>query len=337
MRKLYRLGSSDLEVTPVGLGCWQFSRATGLAGKYWPSVPQERVREIVRVTLEGGINWFDTAEVYGKGASEDSLAEALHFLGIPRGQYRIADKWFPAFRFAGSIRRTFPAREKAMRGISIDLHQIHQPFSFSGVEEQAREMGLLVKGGRIGAAGVSNFNEKRMRKAHRALAAEGVPLATNQMRYSLLDREIERDGVLETAKELGVTIIAYSPLSQGLLTGRYHEPGETRRPGSPRKWMKRFRPAGLEATRPLIEELRHVAEAHAPSASEPPTPAQVALAWVVQHHGESVVAIPGATSVAQARSNAAAMDITLTREDLDRLDHAGREAERRLKRLESHG
>lgn len=331
MKRLYTLGSSDVSVTPVGLGCWQFSRATGLAGKYWPALSQETVREIVRVTLQGGINWFDTAEVYGKGASEESLAEALLHHRIPRDQYVIADKWFPAFRFAGSIRRTFPAREKALQGMTVDLHQIHQPFSFSSVAEQAREMGLLVREGRVRAVGVSNFNVKRMRSAWTALAGEGVPLATNQMRYSLLDREIERNGVLEAAKELGVTIIAYSPLAQGVLTGRFHRPEEAQRLGRPRKWLKRFRPEGLKATLPLIEELQTLARAHPLSSGDLPTPAQMALAWVVQRHGSSVVAIPGATSVAQAQSNAAAMEITLTSEELDRLDHAGREAEGRLK------
>ncbi|MFW6228891.1 MAG: aldo/keto reductase, partial [Alkalispirochaeta sp.] len=165
MGPLYTLGKTSIAVTPIGLGCWQFSRAKGLAGRYWPSIPQETVREIVKATLNGGINWFDTAEVYGNGASERSLAEALRALGIEHDRYVLADKWFPAFRFAGSIHTTFPERLRALDGISIDLHQIHQPFSFSSVEEQVARMGELVRQGRIRGVGVSNFNAERMRKA----------------------------------------------------------------------------------------------------------------------------------------------------------------------------
>jgi aryl-alcohol dehydrogenase-like predicted oxidoreductase len=333
----YRLGASELEVTPIGLGCWQFSRSRGLAGSYWPAIPQQTVREIVQVSLEDGINWFDTAEVYGKGASEEALADALKTLQIPREQYLVADKWFPAFRWAGSIRSTFPAREQALQGISIDLHQIHQPFSFSSVEKQAAEMGRLVRDGRVRAVGVSNFNEAGMRRAHARLALDGVPLATNQMRYSLLDREIERNGVLDTARELGITIIAYSPLAQGILTGKFHGEEDIRQRKSPRKWMGRFKPQGLKATRPLVEELQAIASSRIHDEdsgnSDAVTPAQISLAWVTQRHGESVVAIPGATSVNQARSNAKALRIKLTTEELDRLDLAGREAEKRLKKL----
>jgi len=341
MRKTYSLGKTDIEVTPIGLGCWQFSRSKGLAGRYWPSIPQETVRDIVKVTLDGGINWFDTAEVYGNGASEQSLAEALRSLGIEHDRYVLADKWFPAFRFADSIQNTFPKRLRALDGIAIDLHQIHQPFSFSSVEQQVARMGDLVRQGKIRAIGVSNFNTDRMRKAYARLTVEGLPLASNQMRYSLIDREIERDGLLDTARELGISIIAYSPLAQGLLTGKFHGPtsasegqSETtppaaapaRRPSAPRKWLKRFKPEGLAATEPLIRELRTVAERHSA------TPAQIALAWVTQYHGEVIVAIPGASSTTQAQSNAGALDITLAREELDLLAEAGLEAETRLKR-----
>lgn len=335
MQDLYTLGKTDIEITPIGLGTWQFSRSRGLAGRYWAAVPQETVAEIVRATLEGGINWFDTAEVYGNGASEESLAEALREIGAARESYLIADKWFPAFRRAASIRKTFPARKRALAAIapeptagpSIDLHQIHQPFSFSSVEKQAAEMGQLVKDGLVRAVGVSNFNLERMQRAHDRLAAMGVPLASNQMRYSLIDREIERNGVLAAAKERGITIIAYSPLSQGILSGRFHDGEDIRNSHGPRKWLSRFKAAGLAATRPLVDVLRTVAATHNC------TPAQVALAWTVQMHGTHVVAIPGASSVRQAASNAAALAVQLSRQELADIDQAGRAAERALKKL----
>ena len=335
MDKTYQLGATNLQVSPVGLGTWQFSRSTGLAGRYWAAIPQETVAEIVRVSLEGGINWFDTAEVYGNGASEQSLAEALAKIGAERDDYVIADKWFPAFRTAGSIRKTFPAREQALAAIvvdpaarpNIDLHQIHQPLSLSSIDKQAAEMGHLVKDGLVRAVGVSNFNEKRMRQAHTRLAAMGVPLASNQMRYSLIDREIERNGVLDAAKELGVSIIAYSPLSQGILTGRFHEGEDIKQSHGPRKWLGRFKPRGLAATRPLVDRLRAVAADHGC------TPAQVALAWTVQMHGTHMVAIPGASSPSQAGSNAGALQVELSTDELADLDQAGRDTERILKKL----
>ncbi|MEX2442435.1 MAG: aldo/keto reductase [Alkalispirochaeta sp.] len=325
MLKTYPLGKTTIRVTPIGLGCWQFSRSRGVAGGYWAAIPQETVQEIVRVTLDHGINWFDTAEVYGNGASEESLAAAIRALGVEHDRYVLADKWFPAFRFAGSIHKTFPDRLRALDGISIDLHQIHQPFSFSRVEKQVARMGELVRQGRIRAVGVSNFNVDRMRRAHARLTLEGLPLATNQMRYSLIDREIERNGVLDAAKDLGISIIAYSPLAQGILTGKFHGAEQISSRRGPRKWLKRFKPDGLEATRPLIEELQRTAEEHGATAP------QVALAWVTQRHGERVVAIPGASSVSQARSNAEALSVTLSPDELDRLGEVGWEAERRLK------
>lgn len=321
----YTLGHTDVEVTPVGLGCWQFSNGQGMVGKYWAALAQEDVTEIVRVSLDGGVNWFDTAEVYGKGASERSLAAALDTLGLERERYVIADKWFPAFRFAGSIGKTFPAREEALGARSVDLHQVHQPFSFSSVEKQMDGMAALHAAGRVRAVGVSNFDEKRMRMAHARLREHGVPLASNQMRYSLIDREIERNGVLDAAKQLGVSIIAYSPLAQGVLTGKFHDEVDIRKSAGPRKHMKRFKPEGLEATRPLVQLLREVAGRHDAS------PAQVALAWVVQRHGRQVVAIPGASSTRQAASNAGVLGIALSADELEDLAAAGAEAEAKLK------
>ena len=318
----YRLGHTDIEVSPVGLGCWQFSSGQGMVGKYWAALAQTDVTEIVRVSLDGGVNWFDTAEVYGRGASERSLAAALETLGLERKRYVIADKWFPAFRFARSIGKTFPAREEALGGRSVDLHQVHQPFSFSPVEKQMDGMAALHAAGRIRAVGVSNFDEKRMRAAHARLREHGVPLASNQMRYSLIDREIERNGVLDAAKELGISIIAYSPLAQGVLTGKFHDEVDIRKSAGPRKHMKRFKPGGLETTRPLVQLLQEVAGRHDAS------PAQIALAWVVQRHGRQVVAIPGASSTRQAAANAGVLGITLSEDELEELAAVGAQAEK---------
>ncbi len=323
----FRLGQSDLTVSPVGLGCWQFSQGRGMVGGYWNALEHDRVVEIVRTSLEHGVDWFDTAEIYGRGASEQALAAALDESGAPRDSYAIADKWWPALRLAGSIQRTFPRRERALGGRSIDLHQIHQPFSLSSVTRQAAEMGRLVTEGRVRAVGVSNFTAEKMRTVHAVLQEQGVPLASNQVKFSLIDREIERNGVLEAALELGVSIIAYSPLAQGILTGKYHGEADIRTTAGPRKYMKRFKPKGLEATRPLVEELERIASRHSVGAS------QVALAWVIRRHGERIVTIAGASSARQAEANAGAMSVELTEEEMRTLDSLGAEAEQALSEL----
>jgi aryl-alcohol dehydrogenase-like predicted oxidoreductase len=313
------LGRTEIRVTPIGLGCWQFSGGHGFVGGFWESLPQQSANEIVRAALDGGINWFDTAELYGRGRSEQALALALEAAGKKDGEVVVATKWWPFPRTARSIGATVGERLRFLRGFTIDLHQVHQPFSFSSVEAQMDAMADLVEGKMIRAVGVSNFSAAATRRAHAALSKRGIPLASNQVRYSLIDRRIETSGVLDAAKELGITIIAYSPLGQGILTGKYHDdPGLIgSRPG-PRRFMPVFRARGLERTRSLVDELRRIAAAHGV------TPAQVALSWLIRSHGDTVVAIPGASRVPHAQEAAAAMTLALTAEETSRLDDVSR-------------
>jgi aryl-alcohol dehydrogenase-like predicted oxidoreductase len=315
MRKV-NLGKTDIKISPIGLGCWQFSGGKGISGRYWKKLEPDDVREIIHVSLAQGINWFDTAEVYGWGRSEQALAAGLRELKVKPGDVVVATKWFPLFRRAGSILSTFARRNEALDGYPIDLYQIHFPGSFSGIPVQISAMADLLEQHKIRAVGVSNFNAKQMRAAHKVLAARGMFLSSNQMRYSLLDRGIERNGVLDTARELGITIIAYSPLAQGLLSGKFHEhPEEIKSRPGPRKFLRRFKRKSLEKTRPVIELLRTIAEKHKV------TPAQVALAWIITRHGDSVVAIPGATKPAHAQSNAKALSIHLTKDEIEQIDN----------------
>jgi aryl-alcohol dehydrogenase-like predicted oxidoreductase len=318
--KLRRLGKSDIELSPIGLGCWQFSEGSGLAGGFWEALPADTVQEIIDASLRGGINWFDTAEAYGNGRSERALAASLSRLGKKPGDVVVATKWFPFPRGASSIGKTIGDRLSALSPFGIDLHQIHQPFALATVAAQANAMADLVQAGKIRTVGVSNFSEARMRKAHAALAARGVPLVSNQMQYSLLDRRIESNGVLAAAKELGITIIAYSPLAQGLLSGKFHEdPTLIRGRTGPRKYLPSFRAKGLERSRPLIEELRKIAAAHGV------TPSQVALNWLATFHGDTVVVIPGATKRRHAEENVGAMGFTLSQDELRRIDELSRQ------------
>lgn len=318
--RTYPLGQTDMRITPIGLGCWQFSSSRGVVGGYWGSIDDHQVHDIVEASLAAGINWFDTAEAYGFGKSERSLSSALSDLGVESGSVVVASKWMPFLRTAGSIVRTFPKRAESLRPYSVDLHQVHAPFSLSNIDSQMNQMAELLDSGAIRAVGVSNFSVAQMIRADDALRKRGHSLASNQVRYSLLDLEIAEKGVVDAARERGITIIAYSPLAQGLLTGKFHDDPSliTSRPG-PRRFLSRFKARYLRRTAPLIEELRSVAGAHASSA------AQVALAALIQHDRETVVAIPGATKTDHAQQNAAVLTLELTSVELDRIFRTARE------------
>jgi aryl-alcohol dehydrogenase-like predicted oxidoreductase len=319
MNERRRLGRTSIEITPIGLGCWQFSGGRGLVGGFWGDVPQANVDEIVAAALAGGIDWFDTAEIYGRGRSEKALAHALKAAGKKSGDVVIATKWWPIPRTAASIGATIGERLRCLDDFAIDLHQVHQPFSFSSVEAEMAAMADLVAAGKIRAVGVSNFSAKQMRRAHAALAKRGIPLASNQVDYSLVRRRIESNGVLAAAKELGITIIAYSPLGQGILSGKFHEDPQLvkKRPG-PRRHMPAFSQGGLARSRPLIEELRAIAAALGVTA------AQVAVRWLIDFHGETVVAIPGATKPQHAVEAAGSLAVRLSDAQMARLDELSR-------------
>ncbi len=305
------LGKTGIQVTPIGLGCWQFSGGQGLAGRFWPNLDDGVEDEIVRVSIENGVNWFDTAEMYGGGASERSLDRALRAAGATQDDIVIATKWNPILRPARSIRNTISERQAALGEFRIDLHQVHNPASLSSIRAQMNAMADLVEAGVIRSVGVSNFSARAMRKAHSVLERRGIPLASNQVHYHLLNRRIERNGVLDAAKELGITIIAYSPIGQGLLSGKFHDdPDLIKRTDGFRPRLRQFRRKGIEQTQPLIELLRYVAGTHEA------TPAQVALNWLLHFHGEMVVAIPGATKPYQARDNASSMRFQLSDSEL---------------------
>jgi aryl-alcohol dehydrogenase-like predicted oxidoreductase len=309
------LGKSGLAVSPIGLGCWQFAQGKGLFGNTWGILSDEDIREIVRISLEGGINWFDTAEAYGGGQSEKALAGALHSLSVEPERIVVATKWMPMFRRASSIGKTIDERLAALGGYPISLYQIHNPYSLSSVQAEMAAMADLVEARKIRCVGVSNFSAAKMRLAHDELGKRGIPLISNQVRYSLLDRSIERNGILDTARELGISIISYSPLAQGILTGKYHEtPGLIKTKPGFRKYLAAFRKRGLEKSRPVVEALRDLAQRHGR------TPAQIALNWLVHFGGPAVLAIPGASRTAQARENVDSLKFALSADEMQFLD-----------------
>lgn len=311
---LRSLGHSDLNVTPIGLGCWQFSKRKNMAGKFWPVMQDDEIKRMVEISLEGGINWFDTAEVYGSGASEKALAASLSDLGKKPGDIMVATKWWPMFRTASNILKTIDQRTEALKPYPIDLYQVHQPWGFSNEKAEMEAMARLVKEQKIRYVGVSNFSASKMRSAWEVLQKHGMQLVSNQVRYNLLDRKIESNGILETAKELGITIIAYSPLAQGMVTGKFHDNPALLKNIGMRKYAPAFNAAGMERSRPVVKTVQELAVKY------DVTPSQIALNWLIHAHGETVVAIPGATRESHARENAGAMKFALAAEDILLLD-----------------
>lgn len=313
MIRLRKLGHSDLEVSPIGLGVMQFAGGSGAIQAVNPALPEETRIEIVKTALEGGINWFDTAELYGAGRSEKYLAEALDEMGEISQRAIIATKWSSYLRFAGNIKRTIQDRLDKLSPYSIGLYQIHNPRSFSSPKAEMNNMADLVKDGKIRAVGVSNFNSDQMRVAQDTLEKRGLGLASNQVHYNLLNRKIEYNGVLETARELGISLIAWAPLESGILTGKFHENPEilTRIPAVRRKRLEKQ----LKVSRPVIEILVEIASKYGTE------PAQVALAWLI-HRGEDIVAIPGANRVGHVQESIGAMNLQISEEDFNRLDQA---------------
>lgn len=306
-------------MSAIGLGCWHFSGGRGLAGAYWPGMDQDAVRAVVRVSLEHGISWFDTAEAYGSGFSERALADALSEAGSTVGSVVVATKWSPFLRTSPSVLDSFRDREDALRPFPVDLHQAHHPGSLSPVEAVVRNLGILVKRKRIRAVGVCHYDADKIMRAARTLKEMDLVLASNQLKFSLLDRRIEANGVLQACQKRGVSIVATSALEQGLLTGSYHDdPTKLERLPMPKRLLPKWRGSVLRRSAPVIDALREIAERHTA------TPAQVALAWTLRVHGRQLFAVVGARSAPRARENAMAMQLELSDAEMRALDEVSR-------------
>ncbi|MEQ8464508.1 aldo/keto reductase [Coleofasciculus sp. E1-EBD-02] len=306
------LAENGPTVTSVGIGTWAWGDT--LFWGYGKDYGVSQVRDAFAATLDAGVSFFDTAEVYGLGESESLLGRFMKELGRPA---QIATKYFPVpWRFTSqSVSDALTASLKRLQVEQIELYQVHSPFSFFMSQETLMNaLADEVQRGRIASVGVSNYSAEQMREAHGYLAARGIPLAVNQVQYSLLERKIERNGVLDTARELGVTILAYSPLAQGLLTGKY-TPENEMKPTGARQLDPRFSKGGLEKIAPVIQLLRQLGEKY------DRTPAQVALNWLI---AQGVVPIPGAKTAQQAQQNAGALGWSLNPSEVEQLDQVTR-------------
>ncbi|GGL89750.1 MULTISPECIES: aldo/keto reductase [Micromonospora] len=288
----------------IGLGTWQFgSREWGYGSDY-----EQRAAQIVRRALDLGVTLFDTAEMYGFGRSERILGAAL---GEDRSKVVVASKIFPLLPVAPVVQQRAVASATRLGVGHIDLYQVHLANPVIADTTTMRGMRTLQDVGLVGEVGVSNYSLRRWQFAEAAL---GRRVLTNQVRYSMLDRGPE-DDLLPYAAQAGRIVMAYSPLAQGFLSGRYDAGNPPS--GSVRRANPYFLPENLARGTQLIETLRAVADAH------DATPSQIALAYLLRH--PNVVAIPGASSVEQMERNAAAAEIDLTDDEYAALVTAARQ------------
>ncbi len=308
------LGRSDVVVPRLGVGVMTWGDPSGRA-RWTPAKlaygggPANRDEEerAFDASIAAGATLFDTAEMYGAGASERRLGELAHGRDV-----LIATKFPPTMLSRTDTQpRALERSLELLQRTSVDLYMHHYPSRWVSIPGLMNLMADAVDQGKIRAVGVSNYSAAQMRVAHAVLAERGIPLASNQVEYSLLHRQPETDGVLDACRELGVTLIANQPLANGALTGKFV--GGARASGF-RRFMPRFRGKEREAVTPVIALLREIGDAHGRS------PAQVALRWLIEN--ELVLPIPGAKNGRQAADNAGALAFSLSPTEIEALDRA---------------
>ncbi len=288
-------------ISMIGLGTWQFGSREW---RYGASYADTEAVAITRRALELGVNLIDTAEIYGYGRSERIVGRAITGR---RPSAFVATKLYPAMPVSPVVEQRAAASARRLGVSRIDLYQVHARNPAVPIGWTMAGMRALQQNGLVDHVGVSNFSLAHWQESEDAL---GGPVLSNQVRYSLAVRSAEKD-VLPWAQENGRLVIAYSPLGQGLLAGRY---GKTNVPADVRRRNPLFLDSSLDAAGEILRALRHVARAHAA------TPAQVALAWLI--HRPNVVAIPGARTVAQLEENVAAAELHLTSDEDELLRQA---------------
>ncbi len=292
-----------LHAIQMGLGAWQWGDR--IVWSYGQSHTDEDIRKAFDVSLNLGIRFIDTAEVYGSGYSERLLGKFLKETDQP---LLIATKFFPwPWRFTkGSIPRALRGSLDRIGIEAVDLYHIHGPTPVMSVETMMEGMLECVKRGWTRTVGVSNFGQKRMLRAYSTLAQHGIPLASNQVHYSLLSREVEKNGTLARCKELGIRLIAYSPLEKGLLTGKYSS--ENPPPGVRGPQYGEM----LKKLPPVLKLIQEIGQNHAGKAVS-----QVSLNWLIC---KGALPIPGAKNMRQAEENAGGAGWQMTEEEVTKLD-----------------
>lgn len=292
-----------LHAIEMGLGAWQWGDR--LIWQFGQGYSEKEVHDAFKLSVDEGIRFVDTAEAYGNGMSERLLGQFIQETDQP---VLIATKFFPfPWRFLrSSIPRALKNSLERLGVESVDLYQIHWPTPLMSVDGMMDGMIECVKSGMTRTAGISNFNQSQMLTAYSALARQNIPLASNQVHYSLLNRKVEKNGLLARCRELGIRVIAYSPLEKGLLTGKYNAGNPP--PGTRARTYANIVPK----IDPLIKLMTTIGQDHGGKSN-----AQVALNWTIC---KGTLPIPGAKNVKQAQENSGALGWKLTEEEVAKLD-----------------
>ncbi len=308
------LGKSNLRVPRMGVGAMVWGDPKGLARlhpaqtAYGGSHGIEEEMRAVEVSIAAGVNLFDTAAMYSNGAAERRLGE------LTRGRdVIIATKYPSGFSFrAEDFPKELDMTLSRLGRDSVDLYQHHYPNARLSISRLMDFVADAVEAGKVKAVGVSNYSAEQMREAHAALAKRGFPLASNQVEYSLLNRKPEVNGIMDACRELGITLIAYSPLAGGMLTGKYS--AQNRPSGFFRRILPQYNRKALEAIQPVVGLLKSIGEKYGKM------PSQVALRWLIEN--PIVLPIPGAKNGKQAGDNAQALTFSLTADEVNALSQA---------------
>jgi aryl-alcohol dehydrogenase-like predicted oxidoreductase len=289
----------------MGLGAWAWGDKS--MWNYGHGYTDADIEQAFQTSLAAGINLIDTAEVYGSGRSERLTGSLLKTTGT---SILIATKFMP-FPWRLGRNELMHALDHSLERLGldhVDLYQIHWPFPPMPVEFWVEQLALAVRSGKTRTAGVSNYNKTQMQRTITILSKYNIPLASNQVEYHLLNRTVEKNGLLDRCKELGVRLIAYSPLAKGLLTGKYTSQ-------NPAPGLRSTKFARVQKELPkLIALMTEIGQGHGGK-----IPAQVALNWLIC---KGALPIPGAKTGKQAEQNAGALGWRLTAEEVKALDDA---------------
>jgi aryl-alcohol dehydrogenase-like predicted oxidoreductase len=309
MRKV-PLGRSGLNVSRLGFGCM------GLAEFYGPGLGAAEAETLLEAAFERGVNFFDTADMYGSGRNEEQLSG---FLKKHRKDVVLATKfairrgadgaWLGLSNDPAYIKEACDASLKRLGVEAIDLYYMHRRDRSTPIEDSVGAMAELVKAGKVRAIGLSEVSVETLRKAH-----EVHPIAALQSEYSIVTRDMEKE-IIPACRELGIAFVAYSPLGRGLLTGAYRSPedfgeGDFRTVASPR-----FAGGALEKNLSLVDRLADIAKAKGASL------AQIALAWVLAK-GDDIVPIPGTKKLTRLEENIGALGVKLSGADIAAIEAA---------------
>jgi aryl-alcohol dehydrogenase-like predicted oxidoreductase len=306
------LGSTGMMISPMGVGAWSWGDR--LFWNYGRGYAQEDVRQVFQTAVAAGINFFDTAEVYGFGGSEKMLGRLIKSSGA---EINTTTKFFPyPWRFwPGAVTRALRSSLGRLQLDAVDQYMVHWPYAIMSIETLMKAFARAVQEELARSVGVSNFNLDRMKRAQIALSDFGLSLASNQVAFSLIEQDPLHNGLLDACQDMGITLVAYSPLAQGILTGKFTSQNPP--PGARRRWSRQV---DLEQLPALIGLMTEIGQKYGDK-----SPAQVAINWTMMR---GAVPIPGAKNREQMQDNLGALGWRMAEDEAQALEKAAVEVTR---------